>query len=103
MVKTVHVYMDDEGWAVKREGKAASVHSTKKDAVSSALTLIKNSSSWQMVVHGKDGRITDHRTRGLPRIKHPPRRSRLGTQKIAKAVGKIVLDRLRADPLPPRA
>ncbi|MGA3186647.1 MAG: DUF2188 domain-containing protein [Bryobacteraceae bacterium] len=99
MAKTIHVFKFDEGWAVKREGKAGSVHSTKKDAVSSALTLVKKSASGQMVVHGRDGTITDRVTRGLPKVQRPPGRSRLGARRIAKAVGKVVLARLKADPL----
>jgi Uncharacterized protein conserved in bacteria (DUF2188) len=97
MAKTIHVFKYDAGWAVKREGKAASVHSTKKDAVSSALTLVRKSTSGQMVVHGKDGKVTEHLTRGLPKIQRPPGKSPLGAHKIAKAVGKVVLDRLKAD------
>jgi hypothetical protein len=54
-----------------------------------------------MVVHGRDGRIRDHVTHGLPKVQDPPGKSARAT-KIQKAVGKVALERFAADPHPPR-
>ena len=101
--KTLHVYRSDGGWAVKKEGKRAETFATKREAVATAVRRVKNTTAAQIVVHGKDGRITEHRTYGMPTVQNPPKKSSLGAKKIAKAVGKVVLDRLTSDPLPPRA
>lgn len=99
--KTLHVYQHDGGWAVKKEGRRAEIFGTKAKAVLVAIRHAKNTSAAQIAVYGKDGRITDHRTYGMPRIQElPQKKSALGAMKIARAVGKVVLDRLRSDPYP---
>jgi len=101
--KTLHVFHSDGGWAVKKEGQRAETFATKREAVAMAVHRVKNTAAAQIVVHGKDGRIIEHRTHGMPRIQEPPKKSPLGAAKIARAVGKVVLHRLTSDPNPPRA
>jgi len=103
MAKTVHVYLSDKGWAVKREGGSArSVFSTQREAIESARVIALKAAPSQMVVHGRDGRIRDHVTHGLPKVQDPPGRN-AAAKRIQKAVGKLVLERLTADPRPRRA
>lgn len=99
--KTVHVVPATHGWAVKREGRSGSLHAAKGDAVEHARHLARSGASGQVVIHQRDGRIAEHVTYGLPKVKNPPRRSRLGTKKIEEAVNRAVWDRLKSDPLPP--
>ena len=102
MAKTVHVYPSDKGWAVKREGaKAGTLFHTQKRAIESARVIVRDSAQSQMVVHGRDGRIRDHVTHGLPRVQDPPGKSR-GARKIEKAVGRVALERVTSAPPPPR-
>ena len=59
--KKFHVAPSNSGkWAVRREGgnRAASVHETKEQAVSSARTIARKEGS-ELVVHTKDGRISE--------------------------------------------
>ncbi len=100
--KTLHVYHSSGGWAVKKEGKRAEAFGTKREAVATAVHRVKNTTTAQIVIHGKDGRITEHRAYGMPTVQKPPKKSSLGAKKIARAVGKVVLDRLTSDPFPPR-
>ncbi len=97
MAKTLHVYPVDGAWAVKREGQRASTFRTRREAVVTAVRTGKKAKSAQIVVHGKDGRILEHRSYGMPKIQEPPKKGRLDPRKIAAAVGKVVLDRLRAE------
>ncbi|MBI1788143.1 MAG: DUF2188 domain-containing protein [Acidobacteria bacterium] len=77
-------------------GKRGETFGTKREAVEAAVRRAKRSPAGQVVVHGKDGRMVDHRTYGMPRVQEPPRESSLGSGRIAKAVGKVVLERLRS-------
>jgi len=100
MPKTVHVIPKNGQWAVKREGgKAARVFSTQREAIESARVIARGESSGQLVIHGRNGLIREHATYGMPPIQDPPGKK---SAKIEKAVGRITLDRLDADPLPPR-
>jgi hypothetical protein len=101
--KTLHVYRSDEGWAVKKEGKPAKTFGTKREAFQTAVRGVKNATAAQIVVHGKDGRITEHRTYGMPTVQNHPKESSLRAKRIARAVAKVVLDRLTSGPLPHRA
>lgn len=103
MGKTLHVYRSNSAWAVKREGKRAETFGTRREAVQVAVRDGKKSKAAQIVVHGKDGRILEHRTYGMPKIQDPPKKGRLANKKIETAVGKVVLDRLHADPFAPCA
>jgi hypothetical protein len=100
MVKTVHVIPRDGRWAVRREGsKTDRVFSTQREAIDTAKVIVKKESSGQLVVHGRDGRIREHDTYGMPPIQDPPGKK---SAKIEKAVGKITRDRLEPDPPLPR-
>ena len=100
MQKTLHVIPKDGRWAVKREGGGATrVFSTQREAIESARVMARGDSSWQLVVHGRNGQIREHNTYGMPPIQDPPGKKSV---KIEKAVVKITLDRLGADPLPRR-
>lgn len=100
--KTIHVIPRDSGWAVKREGSAGTIHETKDEALEQARTVVRRSRSGQIVVHGRDGRIAEYKTYGMPKVQTPAKKSRLGTRKIEEAVSKILFDRLGSDPHPPR-
>lgn len=100
MAKTVHVLPKDGEWAVKREGrKADGVFSTQRKAIERARAMAKEKSSGQLAVHGRDGRIREHDTYGMPRIQDPPGKR---STRIEKAVGKITRDRLAMEPIPAR-
>lgn len=101
MAKTVHVYHAEKGWAVKRDsGSASRVFSTQKEAIERARSLARGATPSQIVVYGRDGSIKDHVTYGLPRIQDPPQKG-AGAHRIQKAVGRMALTRLAADPHPP--
>lgn len=98
--KTVHVIPTDGDWAVTREGgKTARVFSTQREAIESARVMVRAHSSGQLVVHGRNGRIRDCETYGMPPIQDPPGKKSV---RIEKAVDKITRDRLGVAPLPPR-
>jgi len=100
MTKTIHVLPADRGWAVKREGrKTGGVFRTQLEAVKSAREMVRSASSWQLVVHGRDGRIREHDTYGMPRVQDAPGGK---SDRIEKAVGKVTRERLGADPNAPR-
>jgi hypothetical protein len=103
MAKTLHVYRSNGAWAVKKEGRRPETFGTKREAVQVAVQDGKKAKTAQVVVHGKDGRILEYRTYGMPKIQEPPKRGRLAYRRIASAVGQVVLDRLHGDPLPSRA
>ena len=92
--RTVHVIPDGKTWAVKGDGRASSIHRTKKDAVAYARSLARSADSGQFVVHGLDGRIVEQAAYHLPKIQDPPGKSTLGRKKIEKAVSAVVLHRL---------
>jgi hypothetical protein len=58
--KDVHVVPHPEGWAVKVEGntRATSLHDTKSDAVDAGRDRAKQDKV-EIVIHNKDGRISD--------------------------------------------
>lgn len=94
--KTLHVYRSISGWEVKKEGRKSRTFGTKRDALAMAVHQARNSRAAQVVVHRRDGRVAELRMFGMPKILKSPRKSPL-RQRIAKAVGKVVMDRLRAD------
>ncbi|MBK7927001.1 MAG: hypothetical protein IPJ98_05720 [Bryobacterales bacterium] len=75
--KTLHIYMADQSWAVQRGRDANGACPDAK------------AGSAQIVIHGSDGRILEHRSRGMLKIQNPPGKSRIGAGRIAKAVGKV--------------
>ena len=62
--------------------------------------MVKEKGSGQLVVYGRDGKIRERDTYGMPPIQDPPGKK---SSKIEKAVRKITRDRLAADPMPSRA
>jgi hypothetical protein len=101
--KTVHVFPKDGSWAVRKEGRSTSVHSTQAEAIIAARQLMKDGTSGQFVVLGQSGRIVKTETYRLPKVQNPPRKSRLGRKKIEEAVVSIILDRLNSYAPPSRA
>jgi hypothetical protein len=101
--KTVHVVPKDGSWAVRGEGKSASIYSTQAEAIRAARHMMKDEPSGQFVVLGQSGRIVKTETYRLPKVKTPPRKSRLGKKRIEEAVGSVVLGRLNSYSLLPRA
>jgi hypothetical protein len=100
--KTVHVVPTGDGWAVKGAGRKRDTFSTQAEAIRAARTIVRDSVSGQFVVLKRDGQVIKHETHRLPKVKKPLQKSRLGSKKIEKAVGSVVLDRINADPPPPR-
>jgi hypothetical protein len=94
--KTVHVYRSDEGWQVKKEGKSAKIFSTQQQAVEDAKKSVKKERAGQFVVHGRNGQIREYGTYRMTRIQDPPKKSRLAGR-IARAVGKVSLERVQSD------
>ena len=94
--KTVHVVPKDGSWAVRGDGRRSSIHATQAEAVAAARGMMKDGLSGQFVVLGQSGRIVKSETYRLPKVKTPPRKSRLGRKKIEEAVGSVVLDRLNS-------
>jgi hypothetical protein len=103
MGKTIHVYRLNGAWAVQREGRRPVTFGTQREAVQVAVHDGKKAKAAQVVVHGKDGRILEHRTYGMPKIQEPPKKGRIAYKRIESAVSQVVFDHLRGDPLPPRA
>jgi len=95
MAKTIHVLPASKGWTVKREDhKSTAVFQTQKEAIESARLMVRELTSGQLVVHGKDGKIRDHFTYGMPRVQDPHGKASV---LIEKAVGKIMRNRLEGD------
>jgi hypothetical protein len=94
--KTIHVVPSGKGWAVRGggAGKAGAVFATQKDAVVRARVIVRKNASGQIVVHGKNGRITASGVHGLPQIQKPPVKSSLGSKNIQRAVSELVRERL---------
>jgi hypothetical protein len=99
MTRTLHVYPSDGGWVVQKEGKSAETFPTQRQAVEAARRTVKNKTTGQLVIHGRDGRIREHETYGMTRVQDPPKKSRLA-KRIGRAVGKVALDRVQSDPHP---
>lgn len=94
--KTVHVYPSQGTWAVKREGKSGKLYTTQREAMDAARESVKSTNSGQIVVHGKDGQITQRKAYKMPPIQDPPKESTRASE-IARAVGKVTLKRVQSD------
>lgn len=57
-----HVIKRENGWSVKREGtsRAASIHSTQREAIETARKLARRASVSSVIVHSEDGSIKSH-------------------------------------------
>jgi len=97
--KTVHVYRSDGVWTVKKEGTSAKTFSSQRKAVDAARESVKKAGAGQLVVYGRNGQIREYRTYRMTRIQDPPKRSRIAGR-IERAVGKMALERVQADPSP---
>ncbi len=100
--KTFHVYRSEDGWTVKKRGLKALTFGTKKEAVDTAIHRIRKESG-QMVVHGTNGEIVEHRTYGMPKVQAPPNAHSQRSKEIAEAVNQFVLESVKSDPMSPRA
>ncbi len=102
MTKTFHIYPSNGGWAVQKEGRRPTTFPSQRKAIEAARQSVRDNAAGQLVIHGRDGRIREHEAYGMTRIQDPPRKSRLA-KRIGRAVGKVALERIQSDPLPPRA
>lgn len=96
--KTVHVYPSGGAWAVRKDGQKVQTFDTKRQAVLVGVNHSRKGGSGQLVIHAKNGRVLDFRTYRLPKVQDPPKAGLLGFSKIKKAVGKVVRERLHAEP-----
>src|SRR3954453_12720695 len=101
MAKTVHVYPSDGEWAVKKEGVHGKTYATQREAIQAARETVRSASTGQVVVHGKNGQISDRESYGMTPIQEPPKKSRLA-KRIGRAVGKVALQRVQGDLHPRR-
>src|ERR1043165_6052393 len=74
--KTVHVFPSNGTWVVKREGKSGKRFGTQGEAVQAARKSVRMERAGQFVVHGENGKITDHGAYGMTRVQDPPKKSR---------------------------
>ncbi|MBL8292822.1 MAG: DUF2188 domain-containing protein [Bryobacterales bacterium] len=98
--KTMHVVPNNGGWAVMREGSAAStvrVYATQKEAVRAAREIVRRTVAGQVVIHGADGSMRTRDRHGLPMVQPPPRKSTLGSKAIAQAVSTVIRERLAGE------
>ena len=102
--KSYHVIAKSDGsWNVKRTGaeRASGKFSTKKEAVTTAKKLVTKDGGGELIIHGKDGRVSRRDSYGSD--PNPPKdneRSRIGdeigvlkaciAQAIAKGEQRIV-------------
>ncbi len=56
-----------------RDSKGERVFLTQREAIASAKVIVRKESAGQLVVHGRDGRIREHDTYGMPPIQGPTR------------------------------
>ena len=101
MSKTLHVVPQNGHWTIQREGRDSSrPFSTQREAIAQAKAIVHREGAGQLVVHGRDGRIVQHHTYGMPPIQVPPGPK---SSIIEKAVSKITRDRLYGGgPMPTR-
>ena len=95
--KTTHVIQKNGGWAVTKEGstnRRTSVYSTRKEAIEAAREIVQRMSAGQVVIHLRDGSIRTRDIHGLPEVQQPPRKSKLGSKAIERAVSTVIRERL---------
>ena len=98
--KTTHVMPQNGGWAVRREGSAnrrVSVYATQKKAIEAAREIVQRLPAGQVVIHQRDGSMRTSDAHGLPEVQSPPRKSKLGTKAIERAVSAVIRERLSGD------
>lgn len=95
--KTLHVYRAKDGqWSVQKAGTKSKTFLTQAAAVKMARRIAKGQSEAQVVMHESNGQITTKAVHGLPPVQSPPKKSALGTKRIAKAISNVVRQRLEA-------
>jgi len=95
--KTTHVIPKNGGWVVKKEGSAnrrSSLYSTQKAAIEAARDIVQGTPSGQIVIHRLNGSMRTQDIHGLPELQRPPRKSKLGTRAIERAVPAVTRERL---------
>ena len=102
MSKTVHVFASGGEWALKGEGGQPKTFRTQREAISAGLTLLRTKTAGQLVIHGRNGQIRQHETYKMTPIQDPPKKSR-SAKRISSAVGRLALQRVKADGQTPRA
>jgi hypothetical protein len=98
--KTTHVIPKNGGWAVRKEGstnRSTSVYSTQKEAIEAAREIVQRMAAGQVVIHYRDGSFRTRYTHGLPEVHRSPRKSKLGTKAIERAVSSVIRERLSGD------
>jgi len=69
MGKTIHVVPSGREWTVKSsKADGSQIYPTRRKAVVSAKLLIKKEDAGQVVVYGRDGKVTELDTYGMPAI-----------------------------------
>lgn len=96
MAQTQYIYRSKDGWVLQSEGRARQTFDTQGEALAWATENGKQVKPSQIVVFGNDGRILQQKRFGAFGIREHPKRGRLNPRKIATAVGKVTLDRLKA-------
>jgi hypothetical protein len=97
--RTTHVIPVEDGWIVKKSGRAAILFPTRKEAVDRAVRLSKAAKAAQVVVHSPSGLFRVVESHGLRKRKRKwsPDRSTLGRKAIRRAVGQTIVERLLAE------
>jgi len=98
--KTTHVIPQNGGWAVKKEDSAnrtTSVYPTQREAIEAAREIVQRTSAGQVVIHHRDGSMRTRYIHGLPKVQRPPRKSKLGSKAIERAVSTVIRERLSGD------
>jgi len=94
--KTIHVYLSDGAWTVKKLGSSARTFPTQRAAIAAAKEAARKPSVAQFVVHGKNGEIREYGTYRTVKIQDPPKKSRIAGR-IGRVVGKMALERVQSD------
>jgi len=98
--RTIHVFHNNGGWSVRREGtKQGGDFRKRADAIAAARRIMLKAAPAQVVVHTKDDRVASIERRGIPAPPSLPDRSSIGRGNIQRAVFSIVRERLLADSL----
>lgn len=89
--KTIRVVSEGGRWTVSRAGNAGSrrVFASKSEAVASAKLLARQTQPSQILIEKPNRQIETHLTYGLPKIQQLPFKSRIGANRIERAVAKV--------------
>jgi len=73
------------------------VYSAQKEAIEAARAIVQRMSAGQVVIHLRDGSIQTRDVHGLPEVQPPPRKSKLGSKAIERAISAVIRERLSGD------